>query len=129
MGFFFEDLIIGLGNNWFISSSNLKLYNIHIDLGNLYINSIPFYYTCLGFFISFCILVDMSFLNLWFFYYYNKFIKVNFNFFINLFKKNNCNNNLFILNFSIIKSFYSFLGNRWFINLIYNRYVTSFFFF
>ena len=128
-GFFFEDLIIGLGNNWFITTSNLKLYNIHIDLGNLYINSIPFYYTCLGFFVSFLILIDMSFLNLWFFYYYNKFIIINLNFFINFFKKNNFDNNLFIFKFSIIKFFYSFLGNRWFINLIYNRYVTSFFFF
>ena len=66
-----EDLIIGLGNDFYNTAVSLKIYNLHLDIGNLYLNLLPFYYTCLGFFFSIIILFDIKFLNLWFFYYYN----------------------------------------------------------
>ncbi len=122
-GYLFEDLIIGLGNDFYNTVVNLKIYNVHLDLGNLYLNLLPFYYTCLGFFFSIIILFDIKFLNFWFFYYYNM-ISFKFKTF-NLSKLDLGFNKSIKLNINILRFFYIFIAKRWYINLIYNRYVAS----
>lgn len=122
-GFLLEDIIIGLGNDFYNTATNLKIYNVHLDLGNLYLNLLPFYYTCLGFFFSVFLLVDIKFLNLWFFNYYNQItfklktfklfqLDLGFNFVKNV-------------HFRLLRFFYIFIAKRWYINLVYNRYIAS----
>ena len=98
-GFLLEDLIIGPGSDWLIfTSTKLKIYNIDLHFGQLYLNLLTFYYTCLGILISICV------------FYENK----AYNFlFINLYKS------------LIFKKIYNFLGKRWYLNLFYNRYIAS----
>lgn len=113
-GFFFEDLIIGVQTDWLLyTSSNFKINNIDIHLGHLYLNFLAFYYTCLGIFISFVFFLNINFFNQFFIYLYNT--KVGF--------KNNSTN------ITLFKNMYIFFGKRWYINLMYNKYVASLGFF
>ena len=108
-GFLFEDLIIGTGTDWlFFTSTQLDFSLVNIHLGVLYLNFLAFYYTCFGFLIS-CI-----------FFYKNK----QFNFwFINLYSKTKD------INLNFFRLFYIFFSKRWYINLIYNRYLAEIGFF
>lgn len=104
-GFLLEDLIIGAGNDWLIfTSTKLKIYNLDLHLGQLYLNLLTFYYTCIGIFISFVFFFKKKTFNLWF---------------INLYKSYNVQKN------SNFKRIYNFLGKRWYLNLFYNRYIAS----
>ena len=109
-GFIFEDLIIGLGSDWLLfTSNNLNVYNINLHFGQLYLNFVAFYYTCLGIFISFIVS-----------YYYKEFNL----FFLSIYLKTNK-----FFSISFFKYLYLFLGKRWFLNLAYNRYGASVVFF
>lgn len=99
-GYLFEDLIIGLGTDWgLFTFSKPKMYILNIHLGNTYINFLTFLYTLFGLF-SYLLynFIFIELYNLWFFYLFS------------------------IKNF---RYFYVFLGKRWYINLIYNRYIAS----
>lgn len=117
-GFLFEDIIIGIGNDWlFFTSNKLKIYNLDLHLGKLYLTFLTFYYTCCGILISFSIFINFKKFNLWF---------------LNLFKSNSFT----IPGVTRLKSFpnlfrygYIFLAKRWYINLMYNRYGASVAFF
>jgi proton-translocating NADH-quinone oxidoreductase chain L len=102
-GYLFEDLIIGQGTDWLLyTSNNIKIYFLDIHLGQVYLNFLTFYYTCLGILISFL-----------YFNYYKDF------------------NSWFIFNYKyfFFKNIYIFLGKRWYLNLMYNRYGASVAFF
>ena len=97
-GYLFEDLIIGLGTDWgLFTYGKLNMYILNIHLGNTYINFLTFIYTVFGSFsyLLYNFIFRESY-NLWFFYLY--------------FTK-------------IFRYFYVFFGKRWYINLIYNRYL------
>lgn len=104
-GFLLEDLIIGAGSDWLLfTSTKLKIYNIDLHLGQLYLNFLTFYYTCIGIFISFVFFLEKKSFNLWF---------------ISLYSSSNLKKE------SFFKLIYNFLGKRWYINLFYNRYIAS----
>ena len=108
-GFLLEDLIIGAGSDWLLfTSSKLKVYNLDLHLGQLYLNFLTFYYTCIGIFISCVLFFEIKSVNLLFIHAYKNTLK----------KKK-----------SYFKLIYIFLGKRWYLNLIYNRYLASVFFY
>ena len=108
-GFLFEDLIIGAGSDWLLfTSTKLKIYNLDLHFGQLYLNFLTFYYTCIGILISFVFFFEKKSFNLWFLKLYNISSKTSVPYF---------------------KFFYNFLGKRWYLNLIYNRYIASISFF
>lgn len=113
-GFFLEDLIIGLGNDWLIfTSAQRKIYNIDIHLGLLYLNLTAFFYTCLGLVLTgFCFL-QQTIYNLYIYFVYKP-LKSS------------------LIKISFVDSFfykiYFFFSKRWFINIFYNRYVASYLF-
>ena len=104
-GFILEDLMIGAANDWLLfTSTKLKIYNIDLHLGQLYLNLLAFYYTCIGMFISFGFFFKKKEFNLWF---------------INMYKGSS------VFSASVFKLIYNFLGKRWYLNLFYNRYIAS----
>ena len=108
-GFIFEDIMTGLGSDFLmftnINSSMMPL----IFLGYVHVNSIALFYSYHAIFVSYlCFMIDTKGLNLLFFSLYKE--------------KNN--------KFFFVKSIYNFLGKRWYLNLMYNKYIvlSSFYF-
>jgi len=110
-GFLFNDLIIGSGTDWNLFTVNkLKIYYIDLHFGLIHFNYLTFYYTILGVLISFFYFHNLKKFNYFFFKLYNHTI---------LIKTNELN---------FFKYLYLFFAKRWYINLIYNRYVAKIFF-
>ena len=123
-GYLFEDLIIGFGTDWLLfTSTKLNLYLVNIHLGQLYLNFLAFYYTCFGLFISFIFFYNSKEFNYWFInlFFNNEQITIYY------FKKGFISKKL--INLKFFRLFYIFFGKRWYINLIYNRYLASLSFF
>lgn len=103
-GFFLEDLIIGLGNDWLILTSlKLKIYNIDLQYGLFSLNILAILYTFLGMILSFIIFLNKALYNI---------------FWISLLNKKNTGSYFF-------KHLFIFFSKRWFLNLSYNRYIAS----
>jgi NADH-ubiquinone oxidoreductase chain 5 len=116
-GFILNDLIIGLSTDLFNYTTNyLSIYVLNIHLGNFHLNFLTFKYTILGILLYFSIIIYKKKFNLLFYYFYNggtKFILLD-----NKLVRNH-------LNDSVLKNIYFFFSKKWFINYIYNSYVTQ----
>jgi NADH-ubiquinone oxidoreductase chain 5 len=103
IGYFFKDLIIGIGSIFWsnILIFNSKYNNIYnAEFLDVFYKNIPFFLSLISFFLCFFI--------------YNKYInKILFKIFIN---------------YNIIRNIYFFFNKRWFFDLIYNYYFGNFFF-
>lgn len=116
-GFILNDLLMGLSTDLFNYTSNfLPFYILNIHLGNFHLNFLTFKYTILGILFYFLIIIYKKKFNLLFYYFYNGGSK------LILF-----NNKLEFLelNNSILKNLYFFFSKKWFINYIYNSYITQ----
>jgi NADH-ubiquinone oxidoreductase chain 5 len=107
-GFLLEDLVIGFGNDWNVFTTNLMSLNqLDIHLGNTLLNYVPFFYTCFGFIFSYIIIFENNSFQKYLLFSYIK-ISV-------------LTNNISVIS-KLFKSLILFLGNRWYLNLGYNRY-------
>lgn len=131
-GFIFEDLIIGPLTNWYNYTSNFfNLYNLNIHFGNFNLNFLTFKYTILGMLIYSLFYILKNEINFLFYYYYNnKFFKTLnskiFSLSNNSEQKRSINFFYHIIN---LKFIYFFFNKKWFLNFIYNSYVTKFIFY
>lgn len=120
-GFILNDLIIGLSTDLFNYTSNyLSFYILNIHLGNFHLNFLTFKYTILGILFYFSIIIYKKKFNLLFYYFYNggnKLILLN-----NKLVRNS-------LDDSLLKNIYFFFSKKWFINYIYNSYITQIIFY
>lgn len=110
-GYFFNDLIIGLGTDWLKFTSNqINFFNfdINLHLGKLHLNLLAFYYTLFGFYVVFC----------FYFFYPKEFLLF---FFHKIISESFYHNDLYHKNFFMYS--YLFFSKRWYINLFYNRYL------
>lgn len=106
-GFILNDLLMGLSIDLFNYTSNyITIYNLNIHLGNFHLNFLTFKYTILGILFYLMIINYKKKFNLLFYTFYTKL--------------NNDN-----LNDSILKNIYFFFSKKWFINYIYNSYITQ----
>jgi NADH-ubiquinone oxidoreductase chain 5 len=115
-GFILNDLLMGLSTDLFNYTSNyLSIYSLNIHLGNFHLNFLTFKYTILGILFYLMIINYKKKFNSLFYYFYN-------NNNLLLLKNNLLVNNL---NDSILKNIYFFFSKKWFINYIYNSYITQ----
>ena len=117
-GFIFEDLIIGIGNDWLLfTSNNLKMYYMNLHLGILSLNFFTMYYSLFGIILSLFYFKNYFEFNLYFFEIFRleQFHVINKNGF----------SNKFTISIKFFKYIYIFFAKRWYINLIYNRYGVS----
>ena len=117
-GFILNDLLMGLSTDLFNYTSNfLSIFILNIHLGNFHLNFLTFKYTILGILFYLLILVNKQKFNSLFYYFYN-----GANFFnlapIKVIRRND-------LSDSILKNIYFFFSKKWFINYIYNSYITQ----
>lgn len=119
-GFILNDLIIGLSTDLFNYTSNyFSIYILNIHLGNFHLNFLTFKYTILGMLLYFGILCFKKQFNKLFYYFYNGSVNLMLN-----------NKRVIIMTHSsLLKSIYFFFSKKWFINYIYNSYVTKLIFF
>jgi NADH-ubiquinone oxidoreductase chain 5 len=109
-GFILNDLLMGLSTDLFNYTSNyISIYVLNIHLGNFHLNFLTFKYTILGILFYLMIINYKKRFNLLFYYFYNGSLKT-------------CNTNY---NDSILKNVYFFFSKKWFINYIYNSYITQ----
>jgi NADH-ubiquinone oxidoreductase chain 5 len=110
-GFILNDLLMGLSTNLFNYTSNyLSIYSLNIHLGNFHLNFLTFKYTILGILFYFMIITYKKRFNILFYYFYNgtkDVIHKNYN------------------DSSLLKNIYFFFSKKWFINYIYNSYITQ----
>ena len=110
-GFILNDLLMGLSTNLFNYTSNyLSIYILNIHLGNFHLNFLTFKYTILGILFYFMIIIYKKRFNILFYYFYNgtkDVIHKNYN------------------DSSLLKNIYFFFSKKWFINYIYNSYITQ----
>jgi NADH-ubiquinone oxidoreductase chain 5 len=113
-GFILNDLLMGLSTDLFNYTSNyISIYVLNIHLGNFHLNFLTFKYTILGILFYFMILIYKKKFNLLFYSFYVGTI-------------NSINNNYYD---SFLKNVYFFFSKKWFINYIYNSYITQLVFF
>ena len=113
-GFILNDLLMGLSTDLFNYTSNyISIYVLNIHLGNFNLNFLTFKYTILGILVYFMILIYKKKFNLLFYSFYVGTI-------------NSINNNYYD---SFLKNVYFFFSKKWFINYIYNSYITQLVFF
>jgi len=113
-GFILNDLLMGLSTDLFNYTSNyISIYILNIHLGNFHLNFLTFKYTILGILFYLMILNYKKRFNLLFYYFYNGSAKL----------VNGTYND------SILKNVYFFFSKKWFINYIYNSYITQLVFF
>jgi NADH-ubiquinone oxidoreductase chain 5 len=113
-GFILNDLLMGLSTDLFNYTSNyISIYVLNIHLGNFHLNFLTFKYTILGILVYFMILLYKKKFNLLFYSFYVGTI-------------NSINNNYYD---SFLKNVYFFFSKKWFINYIYNSYITQLVFF
>lgn len=122
-GFVLNDLIIGFSTDIFNYTSNmLNIYSLNIHLGNFHLNFLTFKYTIFGILLYSYIYLYRSYINNLFYYSYVGGIRVPIN--NGLYQ---LRNNLF--DDSDLKLFYLMFSKKWFINIIYNSYLTKFIFY
>jgi hypothetical protein len=103
---------MGLSTDLFNYTSNfLSIFVLNIHLGNFHLNFLTFKYTILGILFYLSIIIYKSKFNLLFYSFYNSI------------------NNNSLLNDSILKNIYFFFSKKWFINYIYNSYITQLIFY
>jgi NADH-ubiquinone oxidoreductase chain 5 len=113
-GFILNDLLMGLSTDLFNYTSNyISIYILNIHLGNFHLNFLTFKYTILGILFYLMIITYKKRFNLLFYYFYNGSVK---------FVHGTYND-------SILKNVYFFFSKKWFINYIYNSYITQLVFF
>lgn len=113
-GFILNDLLMGLSTDLFNYTSNyISIYILNIHLGNFHLNFLTFKYTILGILFYLMIINYKKKFNLLFYYFYNGSLKL----------VNGTYND------SILKNVYFFFSKKWFINYIYNSYITQIVFF
>jgi NADH-ubiquinone oxidoreductase chain 5 len=116
-GFILNDLLMGLSTDLFNYTSNyLSIYILNIHLGNFHLNFLTFKYTILGILFYLSIIIYKNKFNLLFYYFYNGGNK------LILFNNKLIRNNLYD---SLLKNIYFFFSKKWFINYIYNSYITQ----
>jgi NADH-ubiquinone oxidoreductase chain 5 len=109
-GFILNDLLMGLSTDLFNYTSNyISIYILNIHLGNFHLNFLTFKYTILGILFYLMIINYKKRFNLLFYYFYNGTLK----------SINGTYND------SILKNVYFFFSKKWFINYIYNSYITQ----
>jgi NADH-ubiquinone oxidoreductase chain 5 len=109
-GFILNDLLMGLSTDLFNYTSNyISIYVLNIHLGNFHLNFLTFKYTILGILFYLMIILYKKRFNILFYNFYTKNVDVH---------------NLTYTN-SILKSIYFFFSKKWFINYIYNSYITQ----
>lgn len=116
-GFILNDLLMGLSTDLFnYTSNNLSIYILNIHLGNFHLNFLTFKYTILGILFYLLIVIYKKKFNFLFYYFYNGGTKLIL-----------CNNKLIrnVLYDSLLKNIYFFFSKKWFINYIYNSYITQ----
>jgi NADH-ubiquinone oxidoreductase chain 5 len=109
-GFILNDLLMGLSTDLFNYTSNyISIYVLNIHLGNFHLNFLTFKYTILGILFYLMIILYKKRFNILFYNFYTK------------------NVDLYNLTYtnSILKSIYFFFSKKWFINYIYNSYITQ----
>lgn len=123
-GFILNDLIIGFSTDLFNYTTNmLIIYNLNIHLGDFHLNFLTFKYTILGIIIYSHIYIFRNDINLLFFRFFlggKKQFMYGVNYFV-------LKNDLFYD--SNIKIIYLMFSKKWFLNVIYNSYLTKFIFF
>jgi NADH-ubiquinone oxidoreductase chain 5 len=113
-GFILNDLLMGLSTDLFNYTSNyISIYILNIHLGNFHLNFLTFKYTILG--ILFYLMII---------YYKKRFNLLFYSFYTGTFKS--LNNTYYD---SFLKNVYFFFSKKWFINYIYNSYITQLVFF
>jgi NADH-ubiquinone oxidoreductase chain 5 len=113
-GFILNDLLMGLSTDLFNYTSNyISIYILNIHLGNFHLNFLTFKYTILGILFYLMIITYKKRFNLLFYYFYNGSVKLVHG----------------TYNDSILKNVYFFFSKKWFINYIYNSYITQLVFF
>lgn len=116
-GFILNDLLMGLSTDLYNYTSNsLSIFILNIHLGNFHLNFLTFKYTILGILFYLLILIYKNKFNLLFYYFYNGGTNLILN-----------SNKLVrpTLYDSILKNIYFFFSKKWFINYIYNSYITQ----
>ena len=109
-GFILNDLLMGLSTDLFNYTSNyISIYILNIHLGNFHLNFLTFKYTLLGILFYLMIINYKKRFNLLFYKFYNGSLK-------------SINSSY---NDSILKNIYFFFSKKWFINYIYNSYITQ----
>jgi len=109
-GFILNDLLMGLSTDLFNYTSNyISIYILNIHLGNFHLNFLTFKYTILGILFYLMIILYKKRFNILFY---------------NFYKKNVTLHDITYTN-SILKSIYFFFSRKWFINYIYNSYITQ----
>lgn len=109
-GFILNDLLMGLSTDLFNYTSNyISIYVLNIHLGNFHLNFLTFKYTILGILFYLMIILYKKRFNILFY---------------NFYKKNVTLHDITYTN-SILKSIYFFFSKKWFINYIYNSYITQ----
>jgi hypothetical protein len=101
---------MGLSTDLFNYTSNyISIYILNIHLGNFHLNFLTFKYTILGILFYLMIILYKKRFNILFY---------------NFYKKNVTLHDITYTN-SILKSIYFFFSKKWFINYIYNSYITQ----
>ena len=117
-GFILNDLLMGLSTDLFNYTSNyLSMYILNIHLGNFHLNFLTFKYTILGILFYLMIIIYKKKFNLLFYYFYNNGNKL-----VLLGSKQI---NKISSSDSLLKNIYFFFSKKWFINYIYNSYITQ----
>lgn len=118
-GFFLNDLLMGLSTDLFNYTFNgISIFNLNIHLGNFHLNFLTFKYTLFGILLYFYIFIFKKEFNLFFYYFYNGTIKNKIS-----------NNTIIIYQDSFLKNIYFFFSKKWFMNYIYNSYLTKLIFY
>jgi NADH-ubiquinone oxidoreductase chain 5 len=109
-GFILNDLLMGLSTDLFNYTSNyISIYSLNIHLGNFHLNFLTFKYTILGILFYLMIIIYKKKFNLMFYSFYTGSKKI----FSNTYED------------SLLKNIYFFFSKKWFINYIYNSYITQ----
>jgi NADH-ubiquinone oxidoreductase chain 5 len=113
-GFILNDLLMGLSTDLFNYTSNyISIYILNIHLGNFHLNFLTFKYTILGILFYLMIITYKKRFNLLFYSFYMGTLE-------------SLNTNYYD---SVLKNVYFFFSKKWFINYIYNSYITQLVFF